>query len=42
MLIKIEPKSQVLQSVKILTGILHKNSHIRVLCQELILLKCMG
>jgi hypothetical protein len=41
MLIKIEHKSQVLENLQILTGILYKNSHIRFLCQKLILLKCM-
>jgi hypothetical protein len=41
MLIKIEHKSQALENIQTLTGILYKNSHIRVLCQKLILLKCM-
>ena len=41
MLIKIGPKSQVLENLQTLTGILYKNSHIRVLWQKLILLKCM-
>jgi hypothetical protein len=31
MLIKNEPESQVLQNLQIFTGILYKNSHIRVL-----------
>ena len=41
MLIKNEPESQVLENLQTLTGILYKKSHIRVLCQKLILLKCM-
>ena len=41
MLIKIVPESQAFENLQTLTGILYKNSHIRVLCQKLILLKCM-
>ena len=41
MLIKIELKSQVLENLQTLTGILYKNSHIGVLWLKLILLKCM-